>query len=126
MKELLPIVLAAAVWGPQWRGRVIRYRCDNAAIVHVIQTNRSTEPLVMQLLRGLHLFAMEHAFYFSALHIAGKDNGPAHSLSCNQAALFHSQVPQAPPLPETLHPNLLQLFLAEHPPGCRMGHVVRG
>lgn len=115
-KELLPIVLAAAVWGPQWRGRVIRYRCDNAAIVHVIHTSRSTEPLVMQLLRGLHLFAMEHAFYFSAMHIAGTDNGPADSLSRNHAALFRSQVPQASPIPDTLHPTLMQLFLAEHPP----------
>ena len=115
-KELLPIVLAAAVWGPQWRGRAIRYRCDNAAIVHVLHTSRSTEPLVMQLLRGLHLFAMEHAFYFSAMHIAGTDNGPADSLSRNHVALFRSQVPQASPIPDTLHPTLMQLFLAEHPP----------
>ena len=106
----------AAVWGPQSQGRVIRYRCDSVAIVHVIHTNRSTEPLVMQLLRDLNLFAMEHAFYYSALHIAGTDNGPADSLSHNRAALFCSQVPQAPPIPDTLHPTLLQLFLAEHAP----------
>ena len=115
-KELLPIVLAAAMWGSQWQGKVICYRCDNAAIVHVLQTSRSTEPLVMQLIRGLHLFAMEYAFSFFARHIAGKDNGPADSLSRNHAALFCSQVPQAPPIPQTLHPQLLQLFLAEHPP----------
>ena len=61
-KELLPIVLAAAIWGPQWRGQAVHFcQCDNAAIVHTIASSRSTEPLVMQLLRGLHLFAMEEA-----------------------------------------------------------------
>ena len=63
-----------------------------------------------------HLFATEHAFYFSAMHIAGTDNGPADSLSRNHAALFRSRVPQASPIPDTVHPTLMQLFLAEHPP----------
>ena len=89
-KELLPIMLAAAVWGPLWQGRVVCVHCDNAAIVHVLHTSRSTrESLVMQLLRGLHLFAMEHAFHFFALHIVGKENGPADALSGNQTASLH-------------------------------------
>lgn len=109
-------MLAAAVWGPGWQGRAVRFRCDNAAIVHVLHTSKSHEPLVMQLLRGLHLFAMEHAFHFSAQHIAGKDNGPADALSRNYTYLFHSQVTQAQPVPEPLTADLLQLLLAEHPP----------
>ena len=115
-KELLPIVLAAALWGPMWQGRAVCFRCDNAAIVHVLHTSKSHEPLVMQLLRGLHLFAMEHTFHFSARHIAGKENGPADALSRNHTSLFHSQVSQAQPVPEPLPADLLQLFLAEHPP----------
>lgn len=31
VKELLPIVVAAAVWGPHWEGRTIRAQCDNIA-----------------------------------------------------------------------------------------------
>ena len=115
-KELLPIVLAAAIWGPQWRGQTVHFRCDNAAIVHTIASSRSTELLVMQLLRGLHLFAMEHGFRFTASHIAGTDNGPADALSRNQASLFHSQVPQAPADAEDISDDLHQLFLAEAPP----------
>lgn len=115
-KELLPIVLAAAMWGPQWSKQAVHFYCDNAAIVHAIHSGRSTEPLVMHLLRGLHLFALEHAFYFTVAHIAGTANGPADALSRNQAPLFLSQVPQASQVPDTLPENIQQLFLTETPP----------
>ena len=114
-------MLAAAVWGPVWQGRAVYICCGNAAIVHVLHTSKSHEPLVMQLLRGLQLFAMEHTFHFSARHIAGKENGPADALSCNHSSLFHSQVSQAQPVPEPLPADLLQLFLAEHPPDWLSG-----
>ena len=32
-KELLPIVVAAAVWGPEWAGKTVRVRCDNQSVV---------------------------------------------------------------------------------------------
>jgi len=32
VKELLPIVLAAAVLGRQWRGRMVLCHCDNQAV----------------------------------------------------------------------------------------------
>ena len=115
-KELLPIVLAAATWGSLWSGQAVRFHCDNAAIVHTISSGKSTESLVMQLLRGLHLFAMEHAFPLTAAHIAGMENGAADALSRNQAHLFFTQVPQAAPAPDTLPESLLLLFLAETAP----------
>ena len=39
-KELVPIVVAAAIWGPHWSGCHVCFRCDNDAVVTVIQ-NRS-------------------------------------------------------------------------------------
>ena len=32
-KELIPIMMAAAMWGSQWQGQAITCRCDNAAVV---------------------------------------------------------------------------------------------
>ena len=116
VKELLPIVLAAAVWGPQWQRKSIRFRCDNIAMVHAITSGKSTEALVMHLLRGLHLFAMEYGFCISAEHIPGKENGPADALSRNKISSFLLQVPAAATLPTTLSQDLLQLFLAEPQP----------
>ena len=115
-KELLPIVLAAATWGPQWHRLSIHFRCDNIAIVQAISSGKSTEPLVMHLLRGLHLFAMEYRFCISATHIAGKDNGPADALSRNRLSAFFAQVPEAPRDPAVIPQTLLQLFLVKPPP----------
>ena len=61
----------------------------------------------MQMLRGLHFFALEHAFHFIAAHIAGTANGPADVLSYYQASLFTSQVPQAPQIPDTMSEDIL-------------------
>ena len=35
-KELFPIVVAAAVWGPEWAGKTVRARCDNQAVVATV------------------------------------------------------------------------------------------
>ena len=66
---------------------------------------------VMQLLRGLQLFAMEHTFHFSARHIAGKENGPADALTLTLTLTLTLPLPA----------DLLQLFLAEHPPDWLSG-----
>ena len=53
VKELLPIVIAAAIWGSRWVGKTIRAQCDNAAIVAVLSSRTSKEVEVMHLLRCL-------------------------------------------------------------------------
>ena len=95
ISELLLIVLSAAIWGPLWSGQAVRFLCDNAAIVRTIHSGKSTKPLVLQRLRGLHLLATEHTFCFTASQEAGVENASADALSLNQAHLFLIQVPQA-------------------------------
>ena len=80
-KELLLIVLAATTWDSLWSGQAVCFHCDNAAIVHNISSGKSTEPLAMQLLGGLHLLAMEHASCFMAAHIARVENWAVDALS---------------------------------------------
>ena len=36
LKELIPIVLASAVWGSEWKGSVGRAGCDNSAVVAIL------------------------------------------------------------------------------------------
>ena len=36
--ELLPIVLASAVWGPAWRGQRIIVHCDNTGAVTIVNS----------------------------------------------------------------------------------------
>ena len=37
-KELAPIVVVCAIWGPGWRGKTVRYLCDNAAVVAILRS----------------------------------------------------------------------------------------
>ncbi len=37
----MPIVVAAAVWGPAWRGQMVLARCDNAAVVAIINKGQA-------------------------------------------------------------------------------------
>lgn len=44
-KELLPILLACAVWGRQWSGKKIICHCDNMAVVEVMNSGYSKDKL---------------------------------------------------------------------------------
>ena len=47
--ELLPIVIAAAIWGLKWAGCTVRSNCDNEAVVSVINSGRCEHELMMHL-----------------------------------------------------------------------------
>ena len=53
VKELVPIVLAAALWGSAWSGQHVLCKCDNMAVVCAVSKGSAKEPSgrVMQLLR---------------------------------------------------------------------------
>ena len=53
VKELVPIVIAAAVWGPEWRGLRVTCLCDNQAVVAVMGSRSCRDRHLMHLLRCL-------------------------------------------------------------------------
>ena len=42
VKELIPIVIATAVWGGEWQGKTVRVLCDNEAVVNIINSGSSS------------------------------------------------------------------------------------
>ena len=70
-KELLPIMLAVALWGPQWDGSHVCFHSDNEAVVAVIQRRYAKDKLLHSLLRCLFFYAAIFNFHFSATHIPG-------------------------------------------------------
>ena len=60
VKELLPIVVACAVWGHQWRGCTILCRCDNAAVVAILKSGSSKDRVAMHLMRCLFFFTAHY------------------------------------------------------------------
>lgn len=71
IKELILIVLAAAVWGREWSGLTVQVCCDNAAVVTNFNRDCSKDMDVMHLLSCL---AFIKAKFLFVSHIPGVDN----------------------------------------------------
>ena len=111
VKELVPVVLAAATWGHTWKGKIICFNSDNEAVVADLKSRYSRDPTMAHLLRCLCLYAARYTFWFWAAHIPGRLNSAADALSRNKMSCFYASAPQemdreAVPLMEGL-PGLL-------------------
>ena len=76
--------------GQQVEGKTVRCRCDNAAVVAILNLGSSKDEHAMHLLRSLFLFLARHDISIFAKHIAGVENGPADALSRNNHQSFLS------------------------------------
>ena len=68
IKDLVPIVLAVAVWGKEWHGLTVQARCDNSAVVAILNWGSSLDPAVMHLMRCL-AFILANFRSICLLHI---------------------------------------------------------
>ena len=104
VKELLPIVIASLIWGPQLAGKHVSSNCDNSAVVSVLNSRTSKDKDMMQLLRCLFFVEAYFQFHLEAHHIPGISNECADDLSRNRLAAFRTKLPQANhyPIPYTL------------------------
>ena len=84
------MVLAAAIFGPQWSGKVVQFKIDNAAVVQVIEATYAQNANLMHLLRLLIFYASFYYFWFTASHIPGIINTNADALSINNMAVVFS------------------------------------
>jgi hypothetical protein len=114
-KELVPIVIAVAIWGSHWASSHVRIRCDNMAVVDILKARSSRDPGVMHLLRCLHFFAAKHDLRLSASHIAGVDNTLADALSRNNLPLFFLSCPKAHAHPTPVPSTLWSLVVEQQP-----------
>ena len=110
-KEMVPIVFAAAIWGPSWSGQRIRCKSDNSAVVTVVNTGSARDPLLMHMLHCLFVYAAYYKFSVLASHLPGKQNIGADALSRNNLDLFFSNCPQASHLLSPIPPPLVTLVV---------------
>lgn len=97
IKEMIPVVLASAVFGRGWSGKIIQFHVDNKAVVDIINSTSTKNTHLMHLTRVLVFMAAHFNFWFKAKHIEGQKNSLADALSRNKMSLFFSQAPQAAP-----------------------------
>ena len=114
-KELLPLVMACALWGRSVLGSTVRCRTDNAAVVNIVNTGRSKDELAMHLMRCLAFFAAHFQLTIRAEHLPGRENGAADSLSRNKLAQFRLQVPWAWPQATAIPRELLDMLVFKCP-----------
>ena len=79
--EMLNIVVAARLWGPDWTGLHIQIMCDNWACVCVLNNGRSRDTFLLACAREISLLMTEHDFRLTTSHIPGKNNDVADALS---------------------------------------------
>ena len=91
--ELLGVVLATKLFAAQWSGKVVKMRCDNAAVCMMVR--RKAACFRRRDLNGLLLklceLATRYRFYFWIEHIAGVDNKLADALSRDNFAEITAQ-----------------------------------
>ena len=112
-KELVPTVIAAALWGQNWRRIVVCFRSDNMAVVNLLKCHTLKDQLLMHLLRCLAFYAAFYGFEFVAEHMAGVNNTAADAISCNNIPLFVSLCPQTPQV--TVSQVVLDLLVIRRP-----------
>ena len=80
-KELVPIVISCAIWGPILSRKSVLFKCDNTGVVAAIKKGSAREPLVMHLLRTLWFFIAHFDICINIEHIPGVRNEVADMLS---------------------------------------------
>ena len=113
VKEMLPIIMAAATWGAQWRGQCVACYCDNQVVVATLASRPSKEERLAHLLRCLFYFEALYQFELRGFHIPGTQNRVADALSRNHIDVFFQQVPGADPYPHPIPPRLVETLLSE-------------
>ena len=114
-KELLPVVVATAVWGQQWQGQTVKAWCDNSAVVAIVNSGSSRNPEAMHLRRCLAFLEARWQCHIVCAHIKGVDNSVADALSRNQMLAFHSLYPQAHPEPMRIPIDVLDVLVLSKP-----------
>jgi hypothetical protein len=71
VKEMVPVVAAAVVWGTSWQGLSVRFHSDNSAVVALLNSGSVQDVCLMHLMRCLAFLAARCNFIFSSSHISG-------------------------------------------------------
>ncbi|MBF2755157.1 MAG: hypothetical protein ISN29_07865 [Gammaproteobacteria bacterium AqS3] len=110
-KELVPIVMAIALWGHRCAHSRISLYSDNLAVVQCLESGSAKDRILSHLLRCLFFFLARHQISYRAFHIAGRNNRAADALSRDDLHVYFSIFPQAPRTPTGFPQALTSLLL---------------
>ena len=88
IKELVPIVVSAALWSRIWSGSRVCFHTDNMSVVAILQSQSARNPLAHHLVRCLYFYAVLFDFKYEVEHVPGESNSAPDALSRNNLTLF--------------------------------------
>ena len=103
--EMLNILVATRVWKTKWEGKRILIHCDNSAVVSVLNTGKTRDQVLAALARNIAMEAAAADIHLNTIHILGRHNVIADSLSRYYTNDIYKQKLQEP-LP---HPHWLNV-----------------
>ena len=69
------------VWHIQWAGLSVLIKCDNQAVVSVLTTDKTRDPVMAKYVRNIFLWLSAFNIDMRVIHIAGRLNPVADLLS---------------------------------------------
>ena len=109
--EMYPIVVACHLWGHFWARKRIAVKCDNSAVVAIVNKGRSACPDIMPFVRRLTWLSVTLNFIIVAQHLPGHSNTVADHLSRFNFQAFRRLCPEADPEPTPI-PDFAALTLS--------------
>ena len=79
--EMLNILMALRVWGHRWQGKQIVIHCDNQAVVIILNTGKTKDSTLAANTRNIAMLMATNDINVKTVHIPGKHNTVADSLS---------------------------------------------
>ena len=79
--EMLNLVIALKLWAREWSHSVVRFFCDNLAVVQVVRTGKTRDNMLSLCLRNIWLITATHDIDLRIEHIQGQANTIADILS---------------------------------------------
>ena len=113
LNELVPVVLACAVWGRQWSDCMVVVHCDNEGAVAAINSGYSRVSPIMHLLRCLFFTRARRGVAVKAVHIPGRLNMVADTISRGTLAMLFSHIPEARTRRRLILPDPWNLLVGE-------------
>ena len=79
--EMINIPVALRVWGSCWANKKIIIKCDNQAVVSVLNTGKSRDPQLCTIARNIFMYIALNDINLIVLHVLGSNNTVADLLS---------------------------------------------
>ena len=69
---MLNILVPLKVWHRQWTGLKVQAKCDNQAVVSILNSGRSRDPVMAEYARNIFMLVSTFNIALKVIHVPGK------------------------------------------------------